>query len=271
MKATIATSITTVKNSETHSQQEEVRRSAAARSAASKSWPNAVEQREEQQPEADEDEPVRGADQRPLEHPGVAERLLEHRHGAGARAVGAGCRLADLDHADDDRGSPGRTARCRPRRWPARRRWRRSAGCRESDSSGPWCSSAPAGRPREPMGRSAPSVTGVETMILLAGNFAARGPLRRPAPWAVRPAQPRTRPAGERLTSTITRCLAAVGRSRCTSSRAGCTAARRRSITARVVMPGRTSVRNVAHALGAAPGLRHESGATPSARSHICR
>ena len=49
------------------------------------------EQREEQQPEADEDEPVADPDRRPLQHPGVAQRLLEQRDRAGP---GSSVRLA---------------------------------------------------------------------------------------------------------------------------------------------------------------------------------
>ena len=59
------------------------------------------DEREEQEAEADEHEPVRGADQRPLEHPRVPERLAEHRRGARGRAVGAADRrLADPDRLD---------------------------------------------------------------------------------------------------------------------------------------------------------------------------
>ena len=46
------------------------------------------DQGEEQQAEADEDEPVTGADPVPLQHPGVEQRLLEHRQAAPGR----GCR-----------------------------------------------------------------------------------------------------------------------------------------------------------------------------------
>ncbi len=60
------------------------------------------DQGEEEQPEADEDEPVADADRGPLQHPGVAERLLEERDRARLRVVGARRgRLAQLDHRDD--------------------------------------------------------------------------------------------------------------------------------------------------------------------------
>jgi len=45
---------------------------------------------------------VHGADQGPLQHPGVTEGLGQHRRRAGARPVGAADgRLAEADDADD--------------------------------------------------------------------------------------------------------------------------------------------------------------------------
>ena len=48
-----------------------------------------LDQREQQGAERDEDGPVRGADDGPLQHAGVAERLGEHR--AGTRRPGSPC------------------------------------------------------------------------------------------------------------------------------------------------------------------------------------
>ena len=60
------------------------------------------DQGEEQQAEADEHEPVRGADKAPLEHPGVAQRLAQGGHRAAAELVGPTARwLAQPDDADD--------------------------------------------------------------------------------------------------------------------------------------------------------------------------
>ena len=60
------------------------------------------EQGEEQQPEADEHEPVRRADEAPLKHSGVAERLAKHRDRAAAGLIGpAEHWLAESDDADD--------------------------------------------------------------------------------------------------------------------------------------------------------------------------
>ncbi len=63
-------------------------------------------QREEQEPEPDEHEPVGRAHPVPLQHPGVAEGLLEHVRPARPPRVGASeDGLAELDDADDLRRS----------------------------------------------------------------------------------------------------------------------------------------------------------------------
>lgn len=59
------------------------------------------EQREEQQPETDEHEPVCDTDMGPLEHSGMPQSLLDHIDRAGLGVIGAIDRLTKLDHSQD--------------------------------------------------------------------------------------------------------------------------------------------------------------------------
>ena len=85
------------------------------------------------------DEPVHDADPGPLQHPGVEEALLEHRHGPAdrvARAVEG--RLStpdDADHAAYGRHqqSPGRRGSWRKRRRSRRSAWEALLECRAVD------------------------------------------------------------------------------------------------------------------------------------------